>query len=75
MENKYHKTVGFTLMLQSGMLIPVHERSETFFFDRIMTDIGDNQSIENHHLVHIQLPIKNMNYFLKRQQSQNDVSN
>jgi DNA mismatch repair protein MutS2 len=33
-------------MLQSGMLIPVHERSETFLFDRILTDIGDNQSIE-----------------------------
>jgi DNA mismatch repair protein MutS2 len=27
---------------------PVHERSETFLFDRILTDIGDNQSIENH---------------------------
>jgi DNA mismatch repair protein MutS2 len=36
-------------MLQSGMLT-VHERSETFLFDRILTDIGDNQS-ENH-LVH-----------------------
>jgi hypothetical protein len=27
-------------MLQSGILIPVHERSETFcVFDRILTDI------------------------------------
>jgi DNA mismatch repair protein MutS2 len=28
------------------MLIPVHERSETFLFDRILTDIGDNQSVK-----------------------------
>jgi len=43
------KTVGLLqLMLQSGLLIPVHERSHTFLFDRILTDIGDNQSIENH---------------------------
>ena len=41
------KTVGLLqLMLQSGILIPVHERSETCLFDRILTDIGDNQSIE-----------------------------
>ena len=40
------KTVGLLqLMLQCGILIPVHERSETFLFDRILTDIGDNQSI------------------------------
>ena len=43
------KTVGLLqLMLQCGILIPVHERSKTFLFDRILTDIGDNQSIENH---------------------------
>lgn len=42
------KTVGLLqLMLQSGILIPVHARSEMFFFDKLMTDIGDNQSIEN----------------------------
>ena len=34
-------------MLQSGILIPVDERSETYIFDTILTDIGDNQSIEN----------------------------
>jgi DNA mismatch repair protein MutS2 len=34
-------------MLQSGMLIPVHERSETFYSIEYFTDIGDNQSIEN----------------------------
>ncbi len=60
------KTVGLLqLMLQSGILIPVHERSETFFFDRILTDIGDNQSIENH-LSTYSYRLKNMNYFLKK---------
>lgn len=60
------KTVGLLqLMLQSGMLIPVHERSQTFLFDRILTDIGDNQSIENH-LSTYSYRLKNMNYFLKK---------
>lgn len=60
------KTIGILqLMLQSGLLIPVHERSETFLFDRILTDIGDNQSIENH-LSTYSYRLKNMNYFLKK---------
>ena len=60
------KTIGLLqLMLQSGFLIPVHERSETFLFDRILTDIGDNQSIENH-LSTYSYRLKNMNYFLKK---------
>lgn len=60
------KTVGLLqLMLQSGMLIPVHERSSTFLFDRILTDIGDNQSIENH-LSTYSYRLKNMNYFLRK---------
>ena len=43
------KTLGLRqLMIQSGILVPVHPRSEMFFFDKLMTDIGDNQSIENH---------------------------
>ncbi len=43
------KTVGLLqLMIQSGILVPVHPKSEMFFFESIMTDIGDNQSIENH---------------------------
>ncbi len=43
------KTVGLLqLMIQCGILVPVHPKSEMFFFDKIMTDIGDNQSIENH---------------------------
>ena len=60
------KTVGLLqLMLQCGLLIPVHERSKTFLFDRILTDIGDNQSIENH-LSTYSYRLKNMNYFLKK---------
>lgn len=60
------KTIGLLqLMLQCGMLIPVHERSETFLFDKILTDIGDNQSIENH-LSTYSYRLKNMNYFLKK---------
>lgn len=60
------KTIGLLqLMLQSGMLIPVHERSETCLFDRILTDIGDNQSIENH-LSTYSYRLKNMNYFLRK---------
>lgn len=60
------KTVGLLqLMLQSGILIPVHERSSTFLFDRILTDIGDNQSIENH-LSTYSYRLKNMNYFLRK---------
>jgi DNA mismatch repair protein MutS2 len=42
------KTVGLLqVMLQSGLLIPVDPKSEVGFFDSILTDIGDNQSIEN----------------------------
>ncbi|MFP2994523.1 DNA mismatch repair protein MutS [Spongiivirga sp. MCCC 1A20706] len=60
------KTIGLLqLMLQSGILIPVHERSKTCLFDRILTDIGDNQSIENH-LSTYSYRLKNMNYFLKK---------
>ncbi|MBX2828381.1 MAG: DNA mismatch repair protein MutS [Flavobacteriaceae bacterium] len=60
------KTVGLLqLMLQSGMLIPVDPLSEFCFFDRILTDIGDNQSIENH-LSTYSYRLKKMNQFLKK---------
>ena len=60
------KTVGLLqLMLQSGILIPVHEYSRMCFFDKILTDIGDNQSIENH-LSTYSYRLKNMNYFLRK---------
>lgn len=60
------KTIGLLqVMLQSGLLIPVHERSKVCFFDRILSDIGDNQSIENH-LSTYSYRLKQMNYFLKK---------
>ncbi|WP_421805714.1 endonuclease MutS2 [Flagellimonas sp.] len=60
------KTIGLLqVMLQSGMLIPVHERSSVCFFDQILTDIGDNQSIENH-LSTYSYRLKNMNRFLRK---------
>ncbi|MCT4699436.1 endonuclease MutS2 [Tenacibaculum haliotis] len=60
------KTIGLLqLMLQSGLLIPVHERSETTLFNTILTDIGDNQSIENQ-LSTYSYRLKNMRSFLKK---------
>ncbi|MDA8947565.1 DNA mismatch repair protein MutS [Flavobacteriaceae bacterium] len=60
------KTVGLLqLMLQSGMLIPVHERSKAALFTQVLTDIGDNQSIENH-LSTYSYRLKNMKYFLRK---------
>ena len=60
------KTVGLLqVMLQSGMLVPVHERSKMSLFDRILSDIGDNQSIENH-LSTYSYRLKQMNYFLRK---------
>ncbi len=42
------KTVGLLqYMFQWGMLIPTSETSELPVFDRIMVDIGDDQSIDN----------------------------
>ena len=60
------KTIGLLqTMIQSGMLIPVHERSYVCLFDRILSDIGDNQSIENH-LSTYSYRLKQMNYFLRK---------
>ena len=59
------KTIGLLqLMIQSGILIPVDEQSETYIFDTILTDIGDNQSIENQ-LSTYSYRLKNMRNFLK----------
>jgi DNA mismatch repair protein MutS2 len=60
------KTIGLLqVMLQSGLLIPVKEHSELSFFDTILTDIGDNQSIENQ-LSTYSYRLKNMRIFLKK---------
>lgn len=60
------KTIGLLqVMLQSGMLIPVDERSQTTIFSTILTDIGDNQSIENQ-LSTYSYRLKNMRQFLQK---------
>ena len=60
------KTIGLLqVMLQSGLLIPVHERSSVCLFDKFLTDIGDNQSIENH-LSTYSYRLKNMKGFLRK---------
>lgn len=60
------KTIGLLqVMFQSGLLIPVHERSQTCFFESILTDIGDNQSIENQ-LSTYSYRLKNMRNFLRK---------
>lgn len=60
------KTVGLLqVMLQSGMMIPVHERSRVCFFGQVLTDIGDNQSIDNH-LSTYSYRLKNMRHFLRK---------
>jgi DNA mismatch repair protein MutS2 len=42
------KTIGLLqIMLQSGLLVPVKETSSFCFFEKILIDIGDTQSIEN----------------------------
>ena len=60
------KTVGLIqIMVQTGILIPVNEKSKICFFKRILTDIGDNQSIENH-LSTYSYRLKNMKIFLNK---------
>jgi DNA mismatch repair protein MutS2 len=59
------KTVGLLqYMLQCGLLIPVGENSKTGIFERIMIDIGDEQSIEND-LSTYSSHLINMKQFLK----------
>lgn len=60
------KTVGLLqVMLQSGLLVPTDPLSEFCIFDKVLTDIGDNQSIENQ-LSTYSYRLKKMNQFLKK---------
>ena len=60
------KTIGLLqLMVQTGFLVPVHPQSHMCIFESILTDIGDNQSIENE-LSTYSYRLKNMNQFLKK---------
>jgi DNA mismatch repair protein MutS2 len=59
------KAVGLLqLMLQSGMLVPVHEESEMGVYKKIFTDIGDQQSLEDD-LSTYSSRLKNMKTFLE----------
>jgi DNA mismatch repair protein MutS2 len=60
------KTAGLLqVMAQSGLLIPVHEDTKLPVFTNILTDIGDNQSIENQ-LSTYSYRLKNMRNFLRK---------
>lgn len=59
------KTVGLLqLMLQSGLLVPVHPDSEMGIFKQVMIHIGDTQSLE-FELSTYSSHLKNMKYFME----------
>jgi DNA mismatch repair protein MutS2 len=62
------KTIGLTqMMMQSGLLVPVHPNSEMGIFKQLFIHIGDTQSIEfelstySSHLLHMKYFIENSN--------------
>ncbi len=59
------KTLGLLqLMLQSGLLVPVHPDSTMGIFKQLMIDIGDTQSLE-FDLSTYSSHLKNMKYFIE----------
>ena len=59
------KSVGLLqLMMQSGLLVPVHPNSCMSVFGTILSDIGDNQSIANE-LSTYSYRLKRMKFFLE----------
>ena len=59
------KTVGLLqLMVQSGLLVPVHPNSEMGIFKQIMIHIGDTQSLE-FELSTYSSHLKNMKHFME----------
>jgi DNA mismatch repair protein MutS2 len=59
------KTVGLLqVMLQSGLLVPCSPNSTMSIFHAVLTDIGDNQSIENQ-LSTYSYRLKRMKHFLE----------
>lgn len=62
------KTIGLLqLMLQSGLLVPVHPNSKMSLFQRVLSDIGDKQSVENE--------LSTYSYRLKRMKLFLDLAN
>jgi len=63
------KTMGLLqLMFQSALLVPVSTKSKMGFFDFVLSDIGDNQSIENQ-LSTYSYRLQRMNFFLSKTSS------
>lgn len=59
------KTVGLLqMMIQSGLLVPVHPDSEMGIFKQLMIHIGDTQSLE-FELSTYSSHLKNMKYFME----------
>lgn len=59
------KSIGLLqVMLQCGLLVPVHKNSTMCIFDNVLSDIGDNQSIANE-LSTYSYRLKRMNTFLE----------
>lgn len=59
------KSIGvLQVMLQSGLLVPVHKNSTMCIFENVLSDIGDNQSIANE-LSTYSYRLKRMNQFLE----------
>ncbi len=59
------KTIGLLqMMFQCGLFIPVEENSTCCWFEQILSDIGDNQSIENQ-LSTYSYRLQRMNFFLQ----------
>lgn len=59
------KSIGLLqVMLQSGLLVPVHKNSIMCIFENVLSDIGDNQSITNE-LSTYSYRLKRMNQFLQ----------
>src|SRR5690606_21015904 len=59
------KSIGLLqILLQAGLLVPVHKNSTMSIFENVLSDIGDNQSITNE-LSTYSYRLKRMNQFLK----------
>lgn len=64
------KSIGLLqLMMQSGLLVPMHELSEMGIFESLFVQIGDSQSLEDD-LSTYSSHLKNMHFFLENADNQ-----